>query len=184
MIDSIRGQITTNWTVGLAYSYGDYRDHKLQTTENILGAIVKQLLVLLPEIPPTILELHENEAKQEAPLSLHSAQMLLDVVCKHFSKVYICIDALDELKGQSTLLKCLQGRPSMQLFITGRPHIRQTVQRYLNQRQEIPIEAHEDDIRQFIDREIGGPNDIEPDAMDEKLRLEIQSKVLASAKGM
>ncbi|KJK63626.1 Ankyrin repeats 3 copy [Aspergillus parasiticus SU-1] len=184
VIDSIRGPITTDSTIGLAYLYGDYRDHKVQTTENILGAIVKQLLVFLSEIPQALLELYQREAKQEAPLSKVSAQTFLDVACEQFSKVYICIDALDELKDQRTLLECLQGRSSMQLFITGRPHIRQTVQKYLKQRQEIPIEAHEGDIRRFIDREIGGPNDIEPDAMDEKLRLDIQSKVLASAKGI
>ncbi|KAB8249813.1 hypothetical protein BDV35DRAFT_377910 [Aspergillus flavus] len=184
VIDSIRGQITTDSTIGLAYLYGDYRDHKVQTTENILGAIVKQLLVFLSEIPQALLELYQREAKQEAPLSKVSAQTFLDVACEQFSKVYICIDAVDELKDQRTLLECLQGRSSMQLFITGRPHIRQTVQKYLKQRQEIPIEAHEGDIRRFIDREIGGPNDIEPDAMDEKLRLDIQSKVLASAKGI
>ncbi|KAB8271024.1 hypothetical protein BDV30DRAFT_228526 [Aspergillus minisclerotigenes] len=184
VIDSIRGRITTDSTIGLAYLYGDYRDHKVQTTENIIGAIVKQLLVFLSEIPQALLELYQREAKQEAPLSKVSAQTFLDVACEQFSKVYICIDALDELKDQRTLLECLQGRCSMQLFITGRPHIRQTVQKYLKQRQEIPIEAHEGDIRRFINREIGGPNDIEPDAMDERLRLDIQSKVLASAKGI
>ncbi|OGM45233.1 ankyrin repeat domain protein [Aspergillus bombycis] len=184
VIDRIRESITPKSTTGIAYLYGDYRDHKVQTTENILGVIIKQLLMLLPEIPQALLELHEKEEKQEAPLSLLSAQAFLDVACKQFNKVYICIDALDEMKDQGTLLACLQGRPSLQLFITGRPHIRQTVQNYLKQSQEIPIEAHEGDIRQFIDREIGGPNDIEPDAMDEELRLEIHSKVLASAKGI
>ncbi|KAE8377394.1 hypothetical protein BDV26DRAFT_304958 [Aspergillus bertholletiae] len=184
VIDRIRELTAPDSTVGLAYLYGDYRDHKAQTTENILGSIVKQLLMLLPAIPQAHLELHEREARQETPLSLLSAQAFLDATCQQFHKVYICIDALDELNDQRTLLGCLQGRPSVRLFITGRPHIRQTIQSYLKQRQEIAIEAHEDDIRQFINYEIGGPNDIEPDAMDKRLRLEIQSKILASAQGI
>jgi hypothetical protein len=55
--------------IGLAYVYCDYRDQKEQTVENILGAVVKQLLRLLPEIPEAILKLYEERIAQEKPLS-------------------------------------------------------------------------------------------------------------------
>lgn len=48
----------------------------------------------------------------------------------------------------------------------------------------LTIKAHESDIRLFIEREIGGPNDIESQAMDERLRMDILEKVVDSAKGM
>ncbi|KAE8416596.1 ankyrin repeat-containing domain protein [Aspergillus pseudocaelatus] len=79
----------------------------------------------------------------------------------------------------------LQARSSsIQLYITGRPHVQVTVARHIKEKHEIPIVAHDHDIRRFIDLEIGGPNDIEPDAMDEKLRVDIQNKVIESAKGV
>ncbi|KAE8357611.1 ankyrin repeat-containing domain protein [Aspergillus caelatus] len=79
----------------------------------------------------------------------------------------------------------LQARSSsIQLYITGRPHVQVTVARHIKEKHEIPIVAHDHDIRRFIDLEIGGPNDIEPDAMDEKLRVDIQNKAIESAKGV
>lgn len=48
----------------------------------------------------------------------------------------------------------------------------------------IIIEVHESDIRRFLEHEIGGPNDLEPEAMDETLRKLIIDKVADSAKGM
>lgn len=72
----------------------------------------------------------------------------------------------------------------MKIFITGRDHVEGTVQKYFKVQQSVSIQAHEDDIRQFIEHEVGGPNDIEPDAMDEKLKKDILKKVVDSAEGM
>lgn len=152
---------------------------------NILGVIVKQLLAHLSEIPLGILEIYEARVKQENALSLPDAEKFLDITCEQFSRVYICLDALDELQDQRSLLMTLQARSSsIQLYITGRPHVRVTVEMHIKEKREIPIVAHDHDIRQFIDYEIGGPNDIEPDAMDEKLRVDIQDKIIESAKGV
>lgn len=46
------------------------------------------------------------------------------------------------------------------------------------------IEAHESDIRRVVEHEIGGPNDLEPEAMDETLRKLIIDKVVDSVKGV
>ncbi|KAB8209117.1 hypothetical protein BDV34DRAFT_31716 [Aspergillus parasiticus] len=184
VIDRLRELIPLG-SIGLAYLYGDYRDQRAQTTVNILGAIVKQLLAHLSEIPLGILEIYEARAKQENALSFPDAEKFLDIACEQFSRVYICLDALDELWDQRSLLMTLQARStSIQLYITGRPHVQVTVERYIKEKREIPIVAHDHDIRRFIDYEIGGPNDIEPDAMDEKLRVDIQDKIIESAKGV
>jgi hypothetical protein len=82
-------------------------------------------------------------------------------------------------------LKYLNDRPSsIQLFITSRSHVREAIQKYFKGGQSIYIEAHGSDIRRYIEHEIGGPNDVEPDAMDERLRMDILEKVVDSAKGM
>jgi hypothetical protein len=181
----LRKHVALDSKIGLAYMYSDYRDQKQQTTENILGAVLEQLLGPLPDIPKDVLKLYEEWAKQGRPLSLTAAKNFLRITCAQFSKVYVCLDALDELSDLRGLLECLSGRPSsMQLFITGRPHVRETIQKYFKEEQSICIEAHRSDIRRYIEREIGGPNDIEPDAMDEMLRMDILEKVVDSAKGM
>ena len=72
----------------------------------------------------------------------------------------------------------------MQIFLTGRQHIQGTVQEYFKDENEIAIEAHENDIQLYFQHEIGGINDLEPDAMDQKLREVTLRKVTESAKGV
>ena len=185
MIDKLEEHVAPGSKIGLGYIYCDYRDQKEQTTENILGAILKQLLGLLPEIPEAVLKLYAERVSQGKPLSSTDAVDLLGTACAHFSKVYVCLDALDELGNVRGLLKHLRDSPhSMQIFITGRHHVQATVQEYLTEGQIISIEAQESDIRLFIENEIGGPNDIEPRAMDERLRKDILEEVVDSAKGL
>jgi hypothetical protein len=185
VIDKLGEHLARGSKIGLGYIYCDYRDQKDQTIENILGAVLKQLLGLLPEIPEAVLKLYGERVSQGKPLSLTDAVDLLRIACAQFSKVYVCLDAIDELGNLRGLLKQLRDSPySMQIFITGRHHVQGTVQDYLTEGQTISIAAHESDIRQFIEHEIGGPNDIEPDAMDERLRKDILEKVVDSAKGV
>ena len=185
MIDKLGEHVAQGSKIGLGYMYCDYRDQKDQTTENILGAILKQLLRLLPEIPEAVLKLYAERASQEKPLSSTDAVDLLSIACAQFNKVYVCLDALDELGNLQDLLKQLRDGPHfMQFFITSRYHVKSTVQKYLTEGRTISIEAHESDIRRFIECEIGGPNDSEPRAMDKRLRMDILEKVVDSAKGV
>ncbi|KAF3389705.1 hypothetical protein DPV78_011774 [Talaromyces pinophilus] len=73
---------------------------------------------------------------------------------------------------------------SIQIFLTARPHVQESVQEYFKGEHSITVKAHESDIRLFIENEIGGPNDIESKAMDERLRMDILEKVVHSAKGI
>jgi len=185
VIDKLGEDLVSESKLGLGYMYCDYRDRTDQTTANILGAVLKQLLELLPEMPEAILKLYETGVSRSELLSSTDAISLLYIACAQFSKVYICLDALDELSHLRELLGYLHDRPSsMQLFITGRPHIRETIQRYFKEEPSISIKAHESDIRRYIEHELGGPNDIEPGAMDKRLRMDILEKIVDSAKGM
>lgn len=186
VIDKLKKSVmATGSKIGLAYLYCDYRDQKGQTVENILGALLKQLLRLLPKIPEVVSKLYEERVVQERPISSADAVELLCIACSQFKRVYVCLDALDEVGNLRDLLHHLRESPSsMQIFVTGRHHIRSIVQEYFKEESYISIEAQKNDIRLFIDHEIGGPNDIEPKAMDEKLRNNILTKVIESAEGM
>ena len=185
MIDKLGEHVAQGSKIGLAYIYCDYRDQKEQTTENVLGAVLKQLLGLLSEIPEAVSKLYAERVSQGKPLSLTDAVDLLGIACAQFSKIYVCLDAFDELENLRGLLKQLRDSPhSMQIFVTSRHHVQVTVQEYLTEGQTICIEAHESDIQRFIEHEIGGPNDIEPRAMDERLRKDILEEVVNSAEGV
>lgn len=183
VIDNLEIQIAQH--MGLAYIYCDYRDQKEQTTENIFGAILKQLLALLAEIPEAVWRLYEERVRHGKPLSLTDAADLLRITSAQFTTTYICLDALDELKDLQGLLQSLRDRASsLKIFITGRPQVRETIQQYFKEAQIISIKAHESDIRLYIENVIGGPDDKEPEAMDDELRRAILKRVVDSAEGM
>ncbi|KAH2625825.1 hypothetical protein KXW54_006539, partial [Aspergillus fumigatus] len=183
VIDNLEIQIAQH--MGLAYIYCDYRDQKEQTTENILGAILKQLLALLAEIPEAVWRLYEERVRHGKPLSLTDAADLLRITSAQFTTTYICLDALDELKDLQGLLQSLRDRASsLKIFITGRPQVRETIQQYFKEAQIISIKAHESDIRLYIENVIGGPDDKEPEAMDDELRRAILKRVVDSAEGI
>jgi hypothetical protein len=58
VIDHLREHIVPGSKIGLGYMYCDYRDQEEQTTENILGAVLTQLLRILPEMPEAVLKLY------------------------------------------------------------------------------------------------------------------------------
>lgn len=118
---------------------------------------------------------------------MEDSSELLRIACAQFRRVYICLDAPDELQPSylEGLLRRLSSVPSAsQIFLTGRPHVQKVVQKLVGTDTGIIIEVHESDIRRFLEHEIGGPNDLEPEAMDETLRKLIIDKVADSAKGM
>ncbi|KAF7114203.1 hypothetical protein CNMCM5793_007781 [Aspergillus hiratsukae] len=65
VIDKLEKHIAQK--IGLAYIYCDYCDQKEQTTENILGAILKQLLGILPEIPEDVWTLYGERGEIRTP---------------------------------------------------------------------------------------------------------------------
>lgn len=129
--------------------------------------------------------MHQDYSKQEKMLDSSGIKHLFNLVSAEFEHVYFCLDALDELSDLRSLLELLRDSPSnMRYFLTGRPHIRNTVEKYMIESRSISIEAHRSDIVKFIEREIRGPNDAEPDAMNDDLRSKMYQSICESARGM
>jgi hypothetical protein len=159
----------------------------VQTTANLIGALVNHLLAALaPKIPDEIVALYEQKCKRERKLAELSdvANMFLSV-SKIFKTVYICIDALDECSDPILLLKYLNDMPtSIRIFTTGRMHTKTVVERHLGAVPDIIIDATEDDIRAFVKSKISENQSSEPDIMDEKLEEEICSNITSFSRGM
>ena len=120
-------------------------------------------------------------------------ELLLTVLDQHFKYTFICIDALDELEEEarhSTIawLKVLLTKKSgVRLFLTGRPHVRERLERGLTIAgdgavQSIEIKASHEDIQQFMKFKID--RDDNPGAMNDKLRAEIEETIMSHSQGM
>ena len=97
-------------------------------------------------------------------------------------QVFICIDALDEClpKHLPELLKSLRDivreSPTTRIFLTGRPHVKENIQRYFATAVVIPISPHRDDVRYYLQMKLD--RDEEPEAMNDCLRADIVKTIV------
>jgi len=143
-----------------------------------MGAILKQL-VCGGGIPNYLRE-EFQEAKNKfggRGLRLPDLMRMLKIAIASLRRVFICIDALDEClpKHLPELLESLRDivreSPRTRIFLTGRPHVREDVQKYFTGAIVIPINPNTGDIRNYLEMRLD--RDAEPEAMSSGLRADI-----------
>ena len=185
MIDFLEKGKANSPNVGLAYIYCDYRDQIQQTTKSIIGAILKQLLRQVPSIPKEIAAFLEKHCSETERFELAQALEALRNTCKSFSRIFICLDALDECQDMHKLLNSLEQVPStVRLFSTGREHVQHIVRQHFEHTQTIHIEAKKSDIRILIEETINEDRKKDPGLMNETLEHDITQKISTLSKGM
>ena len=95
---------------------------------------------------------------------------------------FICIDAVDEClpKNLPQLLESLKDivreSPTTGVFLPGRPHVKEAIQRYFTRAAVIPIIPRTEDVRNYLRMRLD--RDKDPEAMDDGLRADIMKIVL------
>jgi len=169
--------------IAAAGLYCDFLSQQEQTTTHIMGAILKQL-VSRGGIPDHLREAFEKGKKEFGGRAPRLADLMgmLKIVIASLPQVFICLDALDEClpKYVPELLESLRDivreSPRTRIFLTGRPHVREDVQRYFSAAVVIPISPNPDDIRNYVDMRLD--RDSEPEAMSNDLRVDIVRVIL------
>jgi len=177
VIDSLCDQAAGK-DVAVVGLYCDFLAQQEQSTTNMLGAILKQLASRggIPE--------HIREAFQKAKREFGGRGLRLPAVVEFLKKtttslerMFICIDALDELvpKHRRELLRSLQEivctSPNMRVLLTGRPHTDDEIVECFNTAVRIPVIPIQDDIRSYLEMRL--EIDTTPKAMDDEFRAEI-----------
>ena len=163
----------------VAYFYIDCATREEQSPAAILGSVLKQIVGGLDEVPERIVEAFRDGVKVIGGRRLvlsEIVELLQDILASR--RTYICIDALDKCRAVhrvnllDSLNQILRRPPSARIFLTGRPGVRDEVERHL------PlivgtgsITPTNDDIATFLRAKLRA--DKMPDAMDESLEEEI-----------
>ena len=163
--------------------YFDFAAQEEQSPVAVLGAVLKQVVSGLDEIPERIVKAFRGREKVIGGQRLALAEIvefLRDISSSRHT--FICVDALDECspghraKLLDSLNQFLQMSPSARIFLTGRPHIRGEVERHLAGRAATrSITPAKDDIIIFLRAKLR--EDTMPDAMDESLAEEIMRDI-------
>ena len=177
MIDSLCDQAGGK-DIAVVGLYCDFLAEQEQSTTNMLGAILKQL-VSRGGIPGHIREVFLKAKKEFGGRGLRLPDMIeiLKKTIASLQQIFVCIDALDESppKHRLELLESLQEMvrvsPNMRILLTGRPHIDDEIAGCFSKAVRIPVSPAQDDIKSYLEMKL--KRDTTPKAMDAELRADI-----------
>lgn len=157
MIDYLQ-RLPNHESTATAYIYCDYRRQTEQTPINLLASVTKQLLQHQDSIPQDTMKMYQRHGRGTRP----SLEEVLDMATSSVagvSRVYIVVDALDELGNaglvRRTLISCLrqmQDHRRFNLMTTSR-YIPSLAQKF-HQPICMDIKASPDDIRRYVEAHV------------------------------
>ena len=163
--------------IAIAMFYCDFRDQQKQTAINIIGTILKQLVVR-GEVPEHVRAAFRKAKNEVGGRRLRLPDMIrvLKQAIAIFPQVFICIDALDEclpkhlLELLASLKGILEESPRTRIFVTGRPQVEVEIARHFTT-SAVPISPKTHDIKRYLENKL--EKDTEHYAMSAGLRAEI-----------
>ncbi|KAI9776598.1 MAG: hypothetical protein M1839_009502 [Geoglossum umbratile] len=186
VIDYLCSKYRTNFSVGIAYLYCNFRQQQQQKPEDLLLSLLKQLVqkqALVPESVKTLYECHNRERTR--PLLNEILGALKSVAAQH-SRVLIIVDALDECgisdgerqKFLSAIFS-LQDKTKANLFATSR--INDSIAKLFKGALSLQIRASDKDVESYLD---GQMSHLRSDILDEALRGVIRREIIRAVDGM
>ena len=175
--DGARGQGAT-----VACFYFDFAAQTGQSPASMLGAVLRQVVGGLEEVPKAIVQAYKDQKQVidgRGPRLADIVEMLQNTVS--VKRTFICIDALDECVARyrveilDSLNQIQRVSPGTRIFVTGRPYIEAEVGKRLSRRgTALRITPRRDDIISFLRRRLD--QDMS-EAMDNSLKADILKKI-------
>jgi hypothetical protein len=182
----------TSQDVGIAYYYCDFSDPKSLETRIILGTIIRQLLegiTISSDLEQQMDQFYRPDTRTAADDELVA---LLFAVVRHFSKLYVFIDGLDECRKeeQITILSIVNQlaqstRPAMKTLIASREEAIISTSSRRIPRLRISADRISADIAFFVEETVkANINSGALTIQDPSLESNIISALINGAKGM
>jgi hypothetical protein len=173
--------------VGIAYIYCTHREQN-QTAENLVASLLKQLIQQRSAIPGNIRDLYRHHRNKQTHPPLSEYSRLLQAELRHFSKVFIVIDALDECSEEGRIREHFLAEVQkllavVRLLVTSR-HM-PDIERKSEGEARLEIRASDEDVERYLESRIESQlplaNYVE---MDHALRRDILNTIIRRAHGM
>ncbi|KAL6895726.1 purine and uridine phosphorylase [Trichoderma longibrachiatum] len=193
VIDHLATRLMKYPTIGIAYLYCTFNHQKLQTaelqtTEQLLSSVLRQLASSCDPFPVSTKKLYEKHKAKDSRPSREQLVADIEAVANLYTEVYVVIDAIDECQLPSVrqfldVLFELQSSCNMRIFATSRfiPEVEQWFKRARSS--FLQIRAEKGDIAKYVEGELqhSSTNVIEDDP---ELQEEIKIELSQAADGM
>ena len=144
--------------VAVSCFYVDFAAREEQFPTNVLGSLLRQIVGGLEKIPDEIIRMFQDHKKVIGGRGLRVPEIvkMLQTVTS-LQPTFICVDALDECVESyrpeilDSLTQILEKSPNTRIFLTGRRHIRDEIDRHLGERATfLSIQPNRDDIVGYV----------------------------------
>lgn len=186
IIDRLHQTFGTDENIGIAYVYCDFRQRHEQCIKEVLGSLIKQL-ALRRRVLHHVIEILRESQRSNGRVSLADLSTGLSTISSSFSRIFVVIDALDEIQLVdashkriiSDILR-LQSSYKVNLLVTSRPIT--DVTGLFKDTPSMEIKADPGDVKRYISSRI---KLFPPFVLRNKqLQEEIRQRVADSAFGM
>lgn len=156
VVNDLCARFQNDASIGIAYLYCTFRRQHEQKPEDLLASLLKQLLQEQSTVPDKVKVLYDRHKNERTRPLLDEISKALHSVVSNYSRVFLCIDALDESQttdGCRTRFLSeifnLQDKTGTSLFATSRfiPEIMQSFEGSMS----LEIRASNDDVRRYLD---------------------------------
>ncbi|GAB7363547.1 hypothetical protein MBLNU230_g3814t1 [Neophaeotheca triangularis] len=118
-------QVPKSSSVAVIYLFFTYKTKHEQTTDHLLGALIRQMLCFRVDVPASIKQLFQHHLGTRRPLR-EELKQAFSALLRAFRKVHIVLDALDECQADVReeildVIREQQAGGSLHLLVTTRP---------------------------------------------------------------
>ncbi|KAH0535997.1 hypothetical protein FGG08_007114, partial [Glutinoglossum americanum] len=186
VVDHLCSKYKTDFSVGIAYLYCNFRQQQQQKPEDLLSSLLKQLVQKQVSVPESVKTLYECHNRERTRPSFNQILEALKSVTAQYSRVLIIVDALDECgvsngerqKFLSAIFN-LQDKTGANIFATSR--INDSIARLFEAAISLEIRASNEDVESYLD---GQMLLLQSDILDDALRGMIRREVIRAIDGM
>ncbi|KAL8918574.1 MAG: hypothetical protein Q9172_005364 [Xanthocarpia lactea] len=186
VVDFLRNGLPKQPAVGVAAVYCNFKEHEMQSLENLLASLCIQLIQATLPLPETLTNAYCTHREKGTKLSMEDILQTFEEVLKPFGTVYLVIDALDECleQARSRLILHLKAfSPRIRLLVTTR-FIDGILGEFRNDTR-LEIRANPEDLRRYIRLRIEGSSRLARQLQGmTALAHEICDGIIAKADGM
>ncbi|KAJ7574518.1 hypothetical protein C8J56DRAFT_802812, partial [Mycena floridula] len=192
IIDHLQRSVATPEDV-VIYIYCEYNRKAEQTSMQLLGSILKQLVERRPAISQHLLSLYKIHSSRKTMPTFPELMDALRTELQSYTRAYLIVDALDECSDEARDFFLSTGSPAglrsltdnLQLLMTSRnmPSITHALK--VQGESTLHIEAHVEDLQIYIRRCLVGVRRLNRLVKDDKsLEDKIIEVVISKAAGM
>ncbi|KAI9770937.1 MAG: hypothetical protein M1840_002641 [Geoglossum simile] len=173
--------------IAVAYIYCSYKEQEDQTDANLIASLLQQIVQRGPSISDKLSSVYNRHIQKQTRPVLSEWLELLKSESRHFSKLFIVIDAFDEFSERNgtrdSFFAEIRTLPNMHLLVTSR-HI-STIESLFEKTARVEVRAIDTDVRRYLECRIEREGRLVRHVKaDPSLKETIVDTVVAKAKGM